>query len=105
MPRDLNIPIKRRNLTSFWFILACVALSIFTVKPLSLPSWIVTILLVAPAFWFAFAGPGFLNRLALNNRYIFASWLVFTIKLIVFFLVLNFLAPYATSIVSGWFHA
>ena len=107
-PRDLKILLDKRPIFSsfnVWFFLACVALSAYSLKATSFVSWVVAIGLVAPAFWFIFTGPAFLNNWASNHRFFFASWLAWALKLAFIYIVIKVVAPIAISLIQGWVYA
>jgi len=101
--KDLNIPLNKRHYFDIWLFIAYIAISAYTIQPNSIASLIVTLVMVAPAFWFAFSGPSFLNNWASNSRYIYVSWLVFAIKLLFLYFVVRVLSPKVISIVSSWY--
>ena len=101
-PKDLNIPLYIRDNSSVWLFVGCAAVSGLVMKPDSLVSLIVTLGLVLPTVWFTFIGPAFLNNWVSNNRYIFAGWLVFALKLFVFYFVVKIIAPPAILFVARW---
>jgi hypothetical protein len=97
----LNIPFNNKKFNFPWFIVACIAFSVFEVKPFSMPSWLVTIFMVTPAFWFAFVGPRALNDWGSHNRYEFANWLVFAIRVAVLLAVLHFVPDVIAILETG----
>lgn len=95
----LHIPFNNRKFNVPWFVVACIAISIFEVKPSSLPGWLVTLFMVTPAFLFAFVGPRALNDWGSQHRYEYANWLVFAIRLAAPLTALQF-APDAISLLQ-----
>lgn len=103
-PRNLNILLKKSGHFGFWLFLACVAFATFTIKPNTVASWAVTLILVAPTFWFGFFGPASLDNWTRNHRYVFAGWLVFALKLAILVMIIKFVAPVAISFLAGLHH-
>lgn len=103
-PKELNIPLYKRHYFDFWLFIAYIAISALTVKPDTIASWIVTLVLVAPSFWFVFFGATFLDKWASNNRYIFAAWAVFTLKILFLYFIVRTVAPMVIHFIESWAH-
>jgi hypothetical protein len=99
-PKDLNIPLKKKDFFNFWFFIVCLAFAIYSLRPDTLVAWAVVIFLAWPTFWFVLLGPAFLNQWAKNHRYFYPSLLVLALKLAVYYLVFKYLAPLAITLIS-----
>jgi hypothetical protein len=50
-PKDLNIPLHKRDLFWFRFVVASFGVAVLLIKPSTLTQWVVTLILVAPTVW------------------------------------------------------
>lgn len=61
-PKSLGIPLGKKDRSPAWFALGCIAIAAMAVKPTGLSQFIASVVVLAPALWFAFGGPSFLTR-------------------------------------------
>ena len=103
-PKELNIPLNKRHYFDVWLFIGYIAISAYIIKPHSLAGWVVTLVMVAPSFWLGFSGPSFLSNWASQSRYIFASWIVFFIRVLFAYFFVFVAAPIVISFIESWLH-
>jgi hypothetical protein len=103
-PKDLNIPLHKRDWFWFWLVVASFGVAVLLIKPSTLTQWMVTLILVAPTVWFIFVGPSALYNWQKSHRYAFVGLVVVTIRLALLFFVVWYVAPRATSLFGVWLH-
>ncbi len=102
-PKNLGVPLYKRDWSPFWYVLGCVGLAAWEIKASRLSQWLVVIVVLGPAFWVAFGGPAFIYRWQ-NNPVPLLRGLVFVLR-IAFLLGVLWYVPFVITLLDGVFHA
>ena len=103
-PKSLYVSLHKRSWSWLWFVAASFALAILIIKPSQPAQWLVTLVIVAPTVWLVFVGPSSVYNWQINHRYSIIGWGIFAVRMTLFFLVIKFIVPSATTLVGGWFY-
>ncbi|QBC45232.1 hypothetical protein C1H71_17960 [Iodobacter fluviatilis] len=95
-PRNLNIPLYRRDWNGLWFVLGSAACAWLWHKPTQLPAITISCVVGGLAFWLAL-GPG-LNRFKYHDSFI-VRWATFVALIVGVPFVMRWLVPLLHSYV------
>jgi hypothetical protein len=96
-PRNLNIPLYRRDWNGLWFVLASAALAWLWHKPTQLPTIAISCVVGGFAFWLAL-GPG-LNRFKYHDSAI-VQWATLVVSVAGVLFVMWWFVPLLHSYVA-----
>lgn len=103
-PKNLGVPLYKRNWSPLWFALGCIGAAVLTMKASRLSQWLTAIFVLGPTFWLTFGGPMFIHRWQ-NNSVPLLRGFVFVLRIAFLLGVLWYVVPFVVTLLDGVLHA